>query len=52
MKGLAGQITCIRVEIDGVLWYVSTEPSNPVYNSIMALVEAGELTIAPAEGGK
>ena len=51
MKGLAGQITCIRVEIDGVVWYVSIDLANPVYNNIMALVAAGELTIAPAEGG-
>lgn len=39
----------IRVDINGVTTFVPVEPSNTDYAAIMALVEAGELVIAPAE---
>lgn len=42
----------IMVEINGVLSCVPLDPANSDYAAIMALVEAGELTIAPAEGAK
>ena len=39
----------IRCDIGGVTSYVPIDPANTDYKSIMALVEKGELTIAPAE---
>lgn len=39
----------IKVEINGVASFVPIEPANTDYQNIMALVEKGELTIAPAE---
>ena len=39
----------IRVDINGVLSFVPLDPANTDYANIMALVAAGELTIAPAE---
>ena len=39
----------IRVEIDGVTSFAPLDPANSDYAAIMALVEAGELVIAPAE---
>lgn len=39
----------IRVEIAGVVSFVPVDPDNTDYKNIMALVEAGELTIAPAD---
>jgi hypothetical protein len=44
-SGLAG----IRVDINGVTSFVPLDPANTDYAAIMALVAAGELTIAPAE---
>ena len=41
----------IRCDINGVTSYVPLDPENTDYANIMALVAAGELTIAPAEGG-
>lgn len=44
----------ILVEIDGAQCSVPLDPQNADYQRIMALVAAGELTIAgaaPAEGG-
>jgi len=40
----------IRVVINGVTSFVPLDPANTDYANIMALVDAGELTIAPAEG--
>lgn len=51
VKDLAGNLTCIRVDINGVTSFVPLDPANTDYQNIMALVAAGELTIAPAEGG-
>ncbi len=42
--------TMIRVDINGVTSYVPIDDSNTDYQNIMALVAAGELTIAPADG--
>ena len=39
----------IRVDINGVTSFVPLDPANTDYQSLMALVAAGELTIAPAE---
>jgi len=41
---------CIRVDINGLGCFVPLDPANTDYANIMALVNAGELTIAPAEG--
>ena len=41
----------IRCDIDGVTSFVPLDPTNTDYQNIMALVAAGELSIAPAEGG-
>jgi hypothetical protein len=38
----------IRCDINGVTSYVPLDPANVDYQNIMALVAAGELTIAPA----
>ena len=39
----------IRVDINGVTSFVPLDPANTDYQNIMALVAAGDLTIAPAE---
>jgi hypothetical protein len=44
-----GQHVCIRVDINGVTSFVPLDEANTDYQNIMALVAAGELTIAPAE---
>lgn len=44
-----GVVTSIRVDINGVTAFVPLDPANSDYQNIMALVAAGELTIAPAE---
>jgi hypothetical protein len=46
---LNGVNTGIRCNINGVTSYVPLDPANTDYANIMALVAAGELTIAPAE---
>ena len=40
--------TNIRCDINGVTSFVPIDPANTDYANIMALVAAGELTIAPA----
>ncbi len=40
----------IRCDIKGVTSYVPIDADNADYRNIMALVTAGELIIAPAEG--
>ena len=45
---LTGQPAGIRCDINGVTSYVPLDPANTDYANIMALVAAGELTIAPA----
>ena len=49
LKELAGNNSAIRVDINGITSFVPLDPANSDYAAIMALVEAGELTIAPAE---
>lgn len=44
-----GNTEGIRVDINGVTSFVPPNPENTDYQNIMALVAAGELTIAPAE---
>lgn len=39
----------IRVDINGVTSFVPLDEANTDYATMMALVAAGELTIAPAE---
>ena len=46
---ITGQMSIIRVDINGVTSFVPLDPANTDYAAIMALVEKGELTIAPAE---
>ena len=46
---LSGNPSCIRVDINGVTSFVPLDPANTDYQNIMALVAAGDLTIAPAE---
>jgi hypothetical protein len=49
---ITGQIDSIKVEINGLLSVVPIDEQNTDYQNIMALVAAGELTIAPADGGE
>ncbi len=44
-----GVNTSIRCDINGVTSFVPLDPANTDYAAIMALVAAGELTIAPAD---
>lgn len=46
---LSGNPASLRVGINGVTSFVPLDPANSDYQTIMALVAAGELTIAPAE---
>jgi hypothetical protein len=43
-----GQISSIRVSIDGIISCVPIDPNNKDYENIMQLVSSGVLTIAPA----
>jgi hypothetical protein len=45
-----GQSVIIMVDINSVQSWVPVDPANTDYATIMALVAAGELTIAPADG--
>ena len=45
---LSGNPAGIRCDIAGVTSFVPLDPANSDYQRIMALVAAGELTIAPA----
>jgi len=47
---LSGIVCGIRCDINGVTNFVPLDPANTDYANIMALVTAGKLTIAPAEG--
>jgi hypothetical protein len=44
-----GVNNAIRVDINGVTSFVPLDPANTDYANIMALVEEGKLTIAPAD---
>ena len=47
---LGGTVCAIRCDINGVTSFVPIDPANVDYQNLMALVAAGKLTIAPAEG--
>ena len=49
INGLDGNPSSIRVDINGVTSFVPLDEANTDYKNIMALVAAGELTIAPAD---
>jgi len=49
VNGMHGELNCIVVIINDAEWSVPLDPANTDYANIMALVAAGELTIAPAE---
>lgn len=49
--GISGNVTGIRVDIDGVTSFVPLDPANTDYQNIMQLVEEGKLVIQPADGG-
>ena len=44
-----GNLAGIRCDINGVTSWVPLDPANTDYQNLMALVAAGEITIAPAE---
>lgn len=46
---ISGNIAGIRCDINGVTSFVPLDPANTDYRNIMALVDASELTIAPAD---
>lgn len=46
---LSGNPAGIRVDINGVTSFVPLDEANTDYANMMALVAAGELTIAPAD---
>ena len=45
---MLGNPAGIRCDINGVTSFVPLDPANSDYANMMALVAAGELTIAPA----
>jgi hypothetical protein len=47
-SAMTNQLAGIRCDINGVTSFVPLDPANTDYANIMALVAAGELTIAPA----
>ena len=48
VKDLFGDVSIIRCDINDVTSFVPLDPAHTDYQNIMALVAAGELTIAPA----
>jgi len=48
-NGLDGNTSSINIVIDGVTMSVPLDPANRHYAEILRQVEAGELTIEPAE---
>ena len=49
MKDSQDEVYCINAVVDGFDVSVPLDPANRHYAEIMRQVEAGELTIAPAE---
>ena len=49
-NNISGQLSGIRVDINGVTSFVPLDEANSDHAAIMALVAEGKLTIAPAEG--
>lgn len=48
-KSFEGTNKIILAIIDGDEWYIPLDPENSDYKEIMRQVEAGELTIQPAD---
>lgn len=48
-NNVEGKAQGIHVDINGATSFVPLDPANTDYANMMALVAAGELTIAPAE---
>jgi hypothetical protein len=48
-NAMSGEVNLIRCDINGVTSFVPLDPANTDYAALMALVQAGELSIAPAE---
>ena len=48
MKDMNGNQNGIKVDINGIESFVPLDPANTDYINIMALVQEGKLTIAPA----
>lgn len=42
-------VSAVRAEVDGVECFIPIDENNRHYDELMRLVDAGELTIAPAE---
>lgn len=49
IKDFSGNISSIRVDINGITSFVSLDPANADYANIIKLVEAGKLTIEEAD---
>ena len=49
VKDTNDTIQCINAEIDGVLVSIPTDEGNRHYDEIMRQVDAGDLTISPAD---
>ena len=49
---ITGENTSINATIDGITLSVPLDPANRHYAEILRQVEAGTLTIAPAEGAE
>jgi len=47
--GIDGSSNIIKATVDGTEMYIPTDPANRHYAEIMRQVEAGTLTITPAE---
>jgi hypothetical protein len=45
-----GQVTSIRVDIDGVTSFVPLDPANTDYANLMELEREGKIVIQPADG--
>ena len=49
VKNMFGEVSCINADRNGWYFCIPVDENNADYANIMALVAAGELTIAPAE---
>ena len=48
-KNVSGEVSGICIDLDDLPMFVPVDPANTDYQNIMALVESGELVIAPAD---
>jgi len=51
LEGLPKNQT-IKVNVDGAIYFIPTDPNNTDYAELMKLVEAGELEILDNSGGE